>query len=267
MKHLYYSGGALLLLALMTIALAYAVPATWMAQHVAGATGGRVQLVRVRGLWHCGSGIVVLSSGSGGADAAHWAQRVHWDVTQIQWPATWELRVTWPELGPPLRITLSAGLSRWDAKITPWRGVISLTALAGLGAPFNTVALQGDAHVGLSELRFSSASGAKPATVSNVEITIAGLRSELAQGVVLGDYRLRGKAGAAGGAFELSTVQGTLLLDGIGQCSVKNRLSCNFEGTARAARHDDALLGNLLGLLGKQQGQNSGKNPYTELRW
>ena len=96
--------GALFVVALMTIALTYAVPAAWMAQHVAGATGGRLQLVRVSGFWHRGSGIVVLSSG-GGADAAHWEQRVHWDVTQIEWPATWELRVTWPELGPPLRLT------------------------------------------------------------------------------------------------------------------------------------------------------------------
>lgn len=267
MKRLFYSVGALFVVALMTIALAYAVPAAWMAQHVAGATGGRVQLARVSGFWHRGSGIVVLSSGSGGSDAAHWEQRVHWDVTQIQWPATWELSVTWPELGPPLRLTLSAGLSRWDAEITPWRGVIPLTALAGFGAPFNTVALEGNAHVSLSELRFSSSAGANPTPVSNVEITIAGLRSQLAQGVVLGDYRLRGKAGAAGGTFELSTVQGTLLLDGIGQCRVKNRLSCSFEGTARAAQHDDALLGNLLGLLGKQQVQSSSKIPFVELRW
>lgn len=267
LKPVYCSLGALLLMLFMLIALVYGIPAAWVAQHLAGASGGRLQLVRVSGLWHRGSAIVVISSGQGGSDAAHWQQRVHWDLKQKQWPGIWALRITWPELGPPLYITLGVGLSSWQVNSAPWRGAIPLTVLAGLGAPFNTLALEGAARISMSELRYSSSPEAKPVTVSNVEIAIARLRSALAQGVVLGDYVVRGNMHAAGGTFELRTVQGMLLLDGIGQCGVKNRFSCSFQGTARAARQDDASLANVLGLLGKQQSQDSGNNPITELRW
>jgi hypothetical protein len=112
-----------------------------------------------------------------------------------------------------------------------------------------------------------------PTVDSNMEIHIAQLRSALARGVVLGDYVVRGVAGDGGGTFRLHTLQGVLQLDGAGKCTPGRQFSCGFEGTARTARHEDALIGNLLGLLGKQQGQ---KNPesrvtdkdfVTELRW
>ena len=270
MKHLYYGVGGLLLLSVMAAALAYAIPAAWVAQHLTGAAGGRVQLAHARGLWHHGSGVLVLSSGAGGANAVHWAQRVDWDVKPQRSPLLWALRVTWPEVGPPLPVMLRLGLSGWTADVAPWRGVIPLSALAGLGAPFNTLGLEGEAQIGLSALQFSSVPNVKPTAEPNMEINIARLRSAMAQGVVLGDYVLRGHANAAGGAFALRTTQGALLLDGTGQCRAHeraSRLSCGFEGTARAARHDDALIGNLLGLLGKQQIQSSSKNPITELRW
>jgi general secretion pathway protein N len=257
----------------MVSALAYAAPAAWVAQYVAHATQGRVQLARARGLWHNGNATLVLSSGTGGADAVHWSQAAQWQVNAVQWPAQWALHVTLPEVGPPLTITLNLGLSGWAATLAPWRGTVPLSALAGLGAPFNTLALEGDAQINLSALHFASATPANPAA-NPVEIRFNRLRSALAQGVVLGDYIVQGNAGVASSTFELRTVQGILQLDGQGKCGTgsgtKARQSCSFAGTARATRHDDALIGNLLGLLGKQRspgGQNSDGKPITELRW
>ena len=270
MRRCYYSVSALLLLALATAAIVYAVPAAWVAQHLASATGGRVILAHVRGLWHRGSGMLVLSSGAGGTDAVHWVQRVHWEAAPLRGPVLWALRVTWPQAGPPLVITLGVGLSGWSVQVAPWRGVIPLSALAGLGAPFNTLALDGEAQIGVTALQFSPAPPLSAALQPNVEINIGQLRSALAQGVVLGDYRVLGKASREGGTFELRTVQGALVLEGTGHCRSPERwgrLLCGFEGTARAAQHDDALLGNLLGLLGKRQSPNSIKNLVTELRW
>ena len=266
------AAGALLLMGLMVLAFVYAIPATWVAQRLASATGSRVQLAHARGLWHRGSGVLVLASGVGGADAVHTPQRVQWDVSPQLWPARWNLRLTSPTFGPPLLATLSLGFSGWSADVDAWRGTLPLNVLAGLGAPFNTLGLGGVAQINVSALQLSSAASAKPAAQSNVEVTLASVRSALAQGLVLGDYALHGQIDAAGGDFVLRTTQGALLLDGKGQCRLKNRLSCSFAGTARAARHDDALLGNLLGLLGKPQvhdiSQNPGsKNPVTELRW
>ncbi len=269
MRRWYFSVSALMLFALASAAIVYAIPAVWVAQRLASATGGRVMLAHVRGLWHRGSGMLVLSSGAGGADAVHWAQRIHWDVAP-RGPLLWALRITWPQVGPPLAITLGVGLSGWSAQVAPWQGVIPLSALAGLGAPFNTLALEGEAQISVTALQFSPALPVSAAQQANMEIHIAQLRSALAQGVVLGDYRLLGKASREGGTFELRTVQGALMLEGAGHCRSSEqwgRLQCGFEGTARAALHDDALLGNLLGLLGKRQSPNSSKNPVTELRW
>jgi general secretion pathway protein N len=258
------------MLCVMLSALAYAIPAAWVAQRLAGASNGRVQLAHARGLWHRGSGILVLSSARGGADAVHWTQALHWHVAAVQWPLLWVLRVSLPEVGPPLAITLRLGLSGWATEIAPWRGVVPLAALAGLGAPFNTLALEGDAQIGLAAMAFASAVPAKPVTSPNVEIQIKQLRSALAQGVVLGDYVVQGKAGAGAGSFVLRTAQGILQLDGQGHCSSASRLSCSFEGTARAARRDDALIGNLLGLVGKPRNaknQQPDEDHVTELRW
>jgi general secretion pathway protein N len=269
-------GAAALLLGIMVSALAYAVPAAWVAQYVAHATQGRVQLAHARGLWHKGNATLVLSSGTGGADAVHWSQAAQWQVNAAQWPAQWALQVTLPEIGLPLIVTVRLGLSGWAATLAPWRGAVPLSALAGLGAPFNTLALEGDAQINLSALQFASVAPARPAA-NPVEIRIHRLRSALAQGAVLGDYIVQGNAGGDAGTFELRTTQGILQLDGQGKCDTggstggtKARLSCSFAGTARATQHDDALIGNLLGLLGKQLspgGQNTDGKPITELRW
>ena len=267
--------GTLLLALVLLSALVYAIPAAWVARYVSNASDDRVRLAHARGLWHRGSALLVLTSGAGGADAVHWPQRVQWTISpRVPW--RWLIMVSWPQAGAPLSATLEISQSGWSLSTSPWRGAIPLAALAGLGAPFNTLALTGEVQVSLGDLRFSSAKAVKnttnpaPSAAPDVDIMITQLRSALAQGVVLGDYTVRGNA-ASTGQFELATRQGALLLDGRGQCILKSRLSCSFNGTARAARHDDALLGNLLGLLGKIQPQPkasfSGTTPVTELRW
>ena len=255
---LTYVLGAMLLLIAIAATLVYAGPAAWVAAYVAHASGGRVQIAHARGLWHSGSGNLVLAGGAGGATATHWPQRLTWRI-RPRGLLQWHLRLTLPEAGAPLEATLRTDLSGWAVDIAPWRGVIPLQALAGLGAPFNTLALEGDARIALAQVNLSSAdtNSAKPAAAPNVEI-------------VLGDYAVRGTAAAGGASFNLRTLQGALLLDGAGQCTmsaIKNRLACGFAGTARAARHDDALLGNLLGLLGKSSLPPGGTTPVTELRW
>ena len=107
-----------LLWIVMTVAIVYAMPAAWAVEALSSRTAGRVQLAHVRGLWHRGSGILVLSSGAGGADAVHWAQRIQWDVALLRVPTQWALRVTWPEVGPPFRVTLQAGLASWAATVS-----------------------------------------------------------------------------------------------------------------------------------------------------
>jgi general secretion pathway protein N len=279
MRLLGYGLGGCLLTCLILGALVYAVPAIWVAEQLARASGGRVQLAHTRGLWHDGRGILVLASASGGIDAVHWTQALQWNVSALRWPVLWRVRISLPDAGPPLSATLRAGFAGWLVQTAPWRGVVPLSALSGLGAPFNTLALQGDAQIEVAGLQFPTAGAAAASTPFNVEIRFAQLRSALAQDMVLGDYVVQGSAGSGGGPFVLRTLQGVLQLEGAGKCGSVPRLSCSFEGTARAlhAQRGDARIANLLGLLGQPQRQNKPGNQtmdkdkerayVTELRW
>ena len=262
--------GAFLLTCVMLGAMAYAVPATWVANHVGRASGGRLQIAQARGFWHQGSGFLVVSSAPGGSDAMHWQQALEWQLGALQWPWLWSLHIKLPEVGPPLSVLLSLNRSGWAMATTPWRGVLPLAVLQGLGAPFNTLALEGDAQFGLAAVPLVSAPPRQAPISPNIEIHIKQLRSALAREVVLGDYVVQGTASGSGGAFVLRTTSGVLQLDGAGDCRGRPRLTCSFKGTARAKRQDDAVMANLLGLLGEQQGRKRQANDteyVTELRW
>lgn len=262
--------GVFLLACAMLCALVYAVPATWVAEQLAKTSGGRVQIAQARGVWHQGSGILVLSSAPGGADAVHWRHALEWRVAALLWPSQWALRITLPEAGPPLSVMLALSRSGWTVETLPWQGVLPLAALQGLGAPFNTLALNGEAQLALATIPFLPAPSAKAPLSPNLDIHIKQLRSALAREVVLGDYVVQGTASGGGGAFVLRTISGVLQLDGAGDCRGGQRLSCSFKGTARATRRDDAVMANLLGLLGEQLGRKTQANDtdyVTELRW
>lgn len=260
----------LLILATLTImaaAVAFALPATWLAHYVARASHDRIQLAHARGLLHNGSGILMFASGSSGTNAAHWQQRLEWNIS-LRWPFQVAVRINWPEVGKPLSAMLHAHFRGWSVEIAPWHGVIPLSALSGFGAPFNTLALDGEAHVALSSLRLSTASDVRPQPAdSNVKIRVVQLSSAMVQGVALGDYWVSGTVSAGGATYDLTTTDGALLLTGKGICTLQRGLACHFNGTARAAEHNDALLGNLLGLLGKSSVPAGSNTPVTELRW
>jgi general secretion pathway protein N len=166
-----------------------------------------------------------------------------------------------PDIGPPFNALWRPGLNGGTWQFESWQGRAPLGALSGLGAPFNTLALQGNAQLTLNT-RHTNTPG--------VQLTFSSLRSALAQGVLLGDYAVQGElTGVNAGAFTLATQRGILKLSGKGRCTLHRRMTCQFAGEAEAAERDRALLGNLLGLLGKTRVASDADTTkaVTELRW
>lgn len=281
MRTLLASGFIVFLIVATVLVMISMAPASWVAHAVAHISKSRVLMAHPRGWWHDGAALLMLASGSGGAEATYWPQRISWRVRPVDGLTAVRVTAHVPDAGPPIEATLSLWPpgSRLSGRIGPWRGHLPLTALAGLGAPFNTLNLQGEAQIDLTQVQIPPAQYQPRAAPHDVLVTVHGLRSALAQGVELGDYVLNGSLARHEQdnqlplAFNLHTLRGALNLSGNGRCQVRGQVLCNFAGKAYARGQDEALLGNLIGLLGKTQAApqpSAGAAParaVTELRW
>jgi general secretion pathway protein N len=125
--------------------------------------------------------------------------------------------------------------------------------LVGLGAPFNTLRLGGALRLTADTLAVESVQG-RWRVSGTAELELLGLSSPLTSLDTLGSYRLLivgDGAGAEGARLNLDTLQGPLRLAGQGQW-VGPKL--RFRGDARADPGSEALLNNLLNLMGQRQG-------------
>ena len=126
----------------LLLAVVLHAPAQWLASGVNAASRGHVQLRDAQGTVWRGDAQWVLTSGPGGQDALALPQRLHWQL-RPQWnglqltldaacctpqPVLLQLQPVW--LG--LQVSLVSPRSVWPAQ---W--------LSGLGAPWNTLALNG----------------------------------------------------------------------------------------------------------------------------
>ena len=137
-----------------------------------------------------------------------------------------------------MRIDLANQQSQWPAQ---W--------LVGLGAPWNTVQLEGSMQLRTENLNWQSKAGT-PTVQGLAELTLAQLATPLSTLKPLGTYRLRLQGGDTM-AVSLATLEGGLQLSGAGQWA-NGRLQ--FKGEARAQPALEAALSNLLNILGQRQG-------------
>lgn len=239
------------------LALLMGAPARWAATALQRASAGQLLLVDARGTLWAGSALVVLSGGPGSRQASALPGRLHWTlgIAPGDWRAlqlalrqaccitdTLRLRVE-PGLGR-LRISLPAQpgpLGQWPAS---WLG--------GLGAPFNTLRLSGLAQLGAAGLAVEWVQG-RWRIAGQATLELQGMASALAPVDPLGSYRLvlSGGGGSAVALVELQTLQGPLRLSGSGQW---HGAGLRFRGQAQADPGSEALLNNLLNLLGQRQG-------------
>lgn len=260
-----FGGGiAGLLLALPALA-----PANWLADALAQASGGRLLLTDARGTLWSGSAVAVLTGGPGSRDASALPARLHWSVGLA--PSSWsaiELALRQACcIDGTMRLRLQAGIGRLRLSLpqdAPTLARWPAAWLAGLGAPFNTLRLDGLAQLSSSGVALERVQG-RWRMDGQLEIQLQDLSSALSTVRPLGSYRvlLDGNGGSKdskavdstrGGPtarLSLQTLQGPLQLAGQGQWAGQ---TLRFRGQAQAEPGSEAMLNNLLNLLGQRQG-------------
>lgn len=239
-------------LAGLLLALVLFAPARWLAQAVAATSGGQVLLQDARGTAWDGSAQLVLAGGPGSRDAAALPGRLSWRLR----PAAdgLALRLTAPCCTTqPLAVRVQP---RWggvrlavaDGPPSQWPAAV----LAGLGTPWNTLALEGELALSTRALVLQW-TGQRLQLSGTAEVSALQVASRLSTLKPLGSYRLV-LAGGDTPTLQLQTLEGSLQLSGQGQW-VGARL--RFAGEASAAPEREAALANLLNIIGQRQGPRS----------
>ena len=255
----------------LLVGTALAAPASWLADALGEASGGRLQLAEARGTVWNGSAVAVLTGGSGSRDAAalpgrlHWTLRPGWrglrigmrqdccipDLLTLQLSPAWSGYTLTVGAADPAAVPAPGAPGAPEAP-REW-GHWPAAWLAGLGAPFNTLALGGTLRLASPGLVVQSVQG-RLRLEGRLDAELLDVRSRLSPLPVLGSYRLALQGTPGGGEtalVTLATLGGALQMNGQGQWS-GGRL--RFRGEARAAPGQDAALANLLSLIGRRQG-------------
>ncbi|MFM0016347.1 type II secretion system protein N [Paraburkholderia sediminicola] len=223
------------------------LPAAWITPQFARQTRGHVNLVNPAGsLWH-GSATLMLAAGSDMGAATLLPGRIEWRTAF--WPLfTGRVRMIMRHSeAMPDPITVDATLR--SATITPGALAVPASLLSGLGAPFNTLDLQGDVRLAWSDWRSFNQEA-----FGQLTVTLNDVSSRVSLVKPLGSYRLLFQAQGVSSTLDLTTLKGPLMLTGNGTVSA---VSTSFRGTASAAPEARDNLAGLLNLLGRPSGPDT----------
>ncbi|MFM0266118.1 MULTISPECIES: type II secretion system protein N [Paraburkholderia] len=223
------------------------LPAAWITPQFARQTRGHVNLVNPAGsLWH-GSATLMLAAGSDMSAATLLPGRIEWRTAF--WPLfTGRVRMIMRHSeAMPDPITVDATLR--SATITPGALAVPASLLSGLGAPFNTLDLQGDVRLAWSDWRSFNQEA-----FGQLTVTLNDVSSRVSLVKPLGSYRLLFQAQGVSSTLDLTTLKGPLMLTGNGTVSA---VSTSFRGTASAAPEARDNLVGLLNLLGRPSGPDT----------
>jgi general secretion pathway protein N len=254
------------------IVLAAFAPAAWLARAVASATGERLLLADARGTLWQGSAVVVLTGGAGSRDASALPGRLQWTVgldgTALALRARQacciadELRLRLVPRFARLRIELLPPAGGGNPGAGPAIGHWPASWLAGLGTPWNTLQPSGTLLFSSPGLQLEQVQG-RWLFSGRADFQLAEMASRVSTLAVLGSYRLSisGQGGngaqAPGGpaSIQLSTSSGALQLQGSGSLlGTGSGSRLRFTGQASAAAGSEAVLSNLLNIIGRRQG-------------
>lgn len=220
------------------------LPAAWITPQFAKATQGHVNLIDPAGsLWR-GSASLMLAAGPDTGGATLLPGRIEWQTAF--WPLfTGRVRMQMRQteaMPDPVTVEVTPGGATLSA------GTIGVPAslLSGLGAPFNTLALDGAVQLSWSPWRVIG-----PHSYGRLSVTLTDVSSRASLVRPLGSYRAVLQAQGASSTIGLTTLKGPLLLSGNGTLS---RTSSSFQGTASAAPEQRDNLVGLLNLLGRPTG-------------
>lgn len=230
-------------------------PAHWLAEGVAHATQGQVQLLQVRGTVWTGSAQLVLTGGNASKDRAALPGRVDWRLRPALGGLSLQLQAgcCTPE---PLRARVHAHWGGMALSVADGQSQWPAALLAGLGTPWNTLQPQGQLALQTRALTLRWTAG-RMALAGQAQLDARAMSSRLSTLRPMGSYRLvlqGGKDAQEMPTLTLSTLDGALQLSGTGQW-VGQRL--RFAGEASAAPEREAALSNLLNIIGRRNGARS----------
>lgn len=240
------------------VALLAFLPAAWLSRAVSAATGQRLQLADARGTVWDGSAVVVLTGGPESRDASALPGRLDWTLRPSGLGI--ELRASQACcLNGAVALRIRPGLGKLTVSLAPspgWTGQWPSAWLGGLGTPWNTLQLGGSLRLVSPGLELESVQG-RWRVKGRAELELSGASSRLTTLDSLGSYllTLSGDPAQAGVAkLKLVTQEGALQLSGEGTWSPSG---VRFRGEARASAGDEAVLTNLLNIIGRREGARS----------
>ena len=241
-----------------SIALLAFAPAAWLADAVGRTSSGRFLLAEARGSVWTGSAVPVLTGGSASRDAMALPGRLQWKLRPRLRPSPGlELKVSHACcLNGELRLRIAPRLDGFKVTVPASTGAVGqwpAAWLAGLGTPWNTLQLGGSVSLATPGLELDAAAGRLKYS-GRADVDLRQVSSRLSTLDALGSYRLVLSGDATGkdsALLTLSTTEGSLRLSGSGQWSPSK---LRFRGDARAAEGSEAVLNNLLNIIGRRQG-------------
>lgn len=243
------------------LAVAAWAPASWLASAIDSATDGRMILAESRGTVWNGSAVVVLTGGEQSQAASALPGRLQWLMRpNLQQGAGFAIALEQACcINGRATVVIRPGLGRVEFELLPvpnWIARWPATWLSGLGTPWNTLDLGGQLRLKSPGLRMQSVKG-RWHMAGSAELELQDMSSRISTLPTLGSYRLAAQADpdSAGATLALSTIEGALRLDATGSW---NGTGLRLRGAASAATPgDEAVLGNLLNIIGRRQGARS----------
>ncbi len=244
------------------VALVAWAPAAWLALALASATGERLLLAEAEGTVWRGSAVPVLTGGIGSRDASALPGRLQWQLG-LQGTALVVRARHVCCINGELLLFVRPGFGRVRVELPASQGAIGqwpAAWLAGLGTPWNTLQPSGSLQLSSPGLMVENVQG-RWRVDGRADLALNAFASRLSTLDVLGSYTLVlagtsavAAGGEAGATLQLATTSGALLLQGQGQW-VASKL--RFDGQASAAPGSEAVLNNLLNIIGRRQGARS----------
>jgi general secretion pathway protein N len=246
----------------LLVGLVIFAPAAWLASAVNAATAERLLMLDARGSVWTGNAVLSLAGGAGSRDASalpgrlFWRLRPGWTGLRLQLSQVcclsggWEIALGLSKVEMLRNAPAGAGSADSGDRVGHWPASL----LAGLGAPWNSLHLDGSLNLASKGLALRRDQG-RWRLVGGAELDLLSASATVSPLPVLGSWRLIVRGDDQGSAgLSLSTLAGPLQLQGSGHWRGD---AVHFRGEAQAAPGQEAVLSNLLNIVGRRQGARS----------
>ncbi len=243
----------------LLLGLVVFAPASWFAAWVSDWTHQRVILAQAQGTVWRGDAVAVLTGGPGSRDARSLPGRLGWQWRMKGLGLKLELTQSCC-MTSPLALSVKPGWKRIQAELSSQSPADGAAAqwpaawLSGLGAPWNTLQLNGTLRLNTQGMRMQWAQGQLKIDGA-AQLVFQDVSSRVTPLDRLGTYQLLVQGnGQSTVDFNLLTQDGALQLSGRGQAG-PGRMYFSGEATAREAER--GALNNLLNIIGRRSGDRA----------